>query len=88
LSNAYAAYDLILDLKSSINPEYINAILNLDFGKSQIHRVKARSAQPHLNANEVKSLRIPFPPLEIQDKIASMMTVAYKAKKGERSRSQ
>jgi type I restriction enzyme M protein len=80
-NNAYAAYDLILDLKSSVNSEYINVLLNLDFGKLQIQRVKARSAQPHLNANEVKSLRFPFPPLEIQDKIASMMSGAYKAKK-------
>jgi restriction endonuclease S subunit len=80
-STAYAAYDLILDLKSSVNPEYMNVFLNLDFGKSQIHRVKARSAQPHLNANEVKSLKIPLPPREIQDKIASIMDEAHRTKK-------
>jgi type I restriction enzyme M protein len=79
-NNAFAAYDLILDLKSSVNSEYINVFLNLDLGKLQIQRVKARSAQPHLNANEVKSLKFPFPPREIQDKIASMMNGAYKTK--------
>src|SRR4030042_3838265 len=79
-NNAFAAYDLILDLKSSVNSEYINVFLNLDFGKLQIQRVKARSAQPHLNANEVKSLKFPFPPREIQDKITSMMNGAYKTK--------
>jgi type I restriction enzyme M protein len=84
-SDAYAAYDLILDLESSVNPEYINVFLNLNFGKSQIHRVKARSAQPHLNANEVKSLRILLPPREIQDKITSIMDEAYKAKKEKES---
>src|SRR4030042_1766630 len=80
-NNAFASYDLILDLKSSVNSGYINVFLNLDFGNLQILRVKARSAQPHLNANEVKSLRIPLPPLKIQDKIASAMDKAYIARK-------
>jgi type I restriction enzyme M protein len=84
-NNAYAAYDLILDLKSSVNSEYINVFLNLDLGKLQILRVKARSAQPHLNANEVKSLRFPFPPREIQDKIVSIMDEAYKTKEKKES---
>lgn len=79
--NAYAAYDLILTLKSIVNPAFLNTCLNLDFGKSQMNRLKARSAQPHLNAEEVKSLEFPLPPPQIQDRIATLMEEAYRLKK-------
>jgi len=72
-NNAYAAYDLILELKNSVTSKYLNVFLNLDIGRAQIHRVKARSAQPHLNADEVKSFKIPLSPLPIQEKVANLI---------------
>ena len=40
-----------------------------------------KSTRPELNLEEVGEIIIPIPPREIQDKIASMMNGAYKAKK-------
>lgn len=80
-NGAFAAYDLILTVKDELNPQYLNIFLNSSFGKGQIERLKARSAQPHLNAEEVKSFRIPLPPREIQDRIAKKIDDANKIKK-------
>lgn len=87
-NGAFAAYDLILTVKDELNAQYLNIFLNSSFGKGQIKRLKARSAQPHLNAEEVKSFRIPLPPREIQDMIAQKMDEACGIKKEKESKAE
>jgi type I restriction enzyme M protein len=77
----FAAYDLILTIKDDLNPQYLNIFLNSSFGKGQIERLKARSAQPHLNAEEVRSFIIPLPPRSTQNTIAHKIDEAYRIKK-------
>jgi type I restriction enzyme M protein len=68
-------------LKKEVNNKYLKFILNSNFCKTQAQMFLTTSAQPNINFEQIKSIKIPLPPLEIQDKIASMMDKAYKAKK-------
>lgn len=69
----YAGYDIIItvDLKI-IDTIYLNSVLN---NRSYIdHVIKPmtrRAAQPHLNAQQVKSMPIPLPPIALQQEFAS-----------------
>jgi hypothetical protein len=76
LSGAYAAYDLILTLNESLSVQYLCYFLDSSIGRLQLNIVKGRAAQPHINADEVKDLRIPVPPLQIQHKLVADMTSA------------
>lgn len=68
-------------LKEDINPHYVAAFLNTTFGTSQIFQKSYGATHPHLNHPKVKSILIPVPSGEIQNKIASIMDIAYKAKR-------
>lgn len=57
-------------LKREVNKEYIKCVLNSNICKLQTQRFLTTSAQPNINFEQIKSLEIPFPPLEIQNKIA------------------
>jgi type I restriction enzyme M protein len=64
-----------------VNPYYLCTYLNSKHGVSQIFRWGYKSTRPELNLEEVGEILIAVPPLEIQEKIASMMEEAYKVKK-------
>lgn len=64
-----------------IVPKYLIAFFRSRFGQSQFFRKKIGTVVPEIDHDALKSILIPFPPREIQDKIASMMDEAYKAKK-------
>lgn len=70
---------------SEINRKYLFAILSLNWFKGQIIRFSLGGAQPNICSNAIESILIPLPPREIQDKIASIMDEAYKAKKEKES---
>ena len=72
-------------LKEGINPYYVISFLNTKFGTSQIFQRSYGATHPHLNHPKIKSILIPLPHREIQDKIASLMDEAYKAKRGKES---
>jgi restriction endonuclease S subunit len=57
-------------LKKDINKEFIKCVLNSNICKLQTQRFLTTFAQPNINFEQIKSLKIPFPPLEIQNKIA------------------
>jgi len=73
LRGAYAAYDLIVETREHVAPEFVCACLYTSFGKSQIDTVKNRAAQPHINAEEVKALEIPLPPLDLQRSLVAVI---------------
>ena len=57
---AFAAYDLIVELPYP-NAVYYNHLINSPFGKTQLAPLKRRAGQPHLNAEQICSLRFPSP---------------------------
>lgn len=58
---ACAAFDLIVELAHE-DAVYYNFLINSPFGKAQIARLSRRAAQPHLNAEQLKSLEYIAPP--------------------------
>ena len=72
LAGAYAAYDLILRFnygEGAVRPEFIAAFLDTVTGRSQLNVLKGRSAQPHVNADEVRSLLVPRPSDDVQKRL-------------------
>lgn len=66
---AYAAYDLIVEIDFPKNIFY-NVLINSAYGKAIIGPLSRRAGQPHLNADQVKSLLFPLPPPSLQEKFA------------------
>jgi len=66
LAGSYAAYDLILRVSGTVLPEFLAAVLYTEVGRVQLDSLKTRSAQPHLSANDLRSIVIPRPPLNVQ----------------------
>jgi type I restriction enzyme S subunit len=52
---------------------YYNFIINSDYGKSIIRPLSRRAGQPHINADQVKSLRFPVPPTPLQEEFARIV---------------
>lgn len=69
---AYAAYDLIIQVPYPQN-YYYNFIINSDYGKSIIRPLSRRAGQPHINADQVRSLRFPVPPMPLQEEFAQIV---------------
>jgi type I restriction enzyme S subunit len=69
---AYAAYDLIVELPK-VKANYYNFLINSDYGKAIIEPLTRRAGQPHINAEQVSSLRFPLPPLTLQEKFAQIV---------------
>lgn len=61
LRNAYAGYDLILTFKCIALSKFVSAFLDTEIGRLQLNLVKGRAAQPHVNAEEVRAIRLPIP---------------------------
>lgn len=81
LAGSYAAYDLILQFSNEVVPAFVSEFLNTQSGRAQLNVLKGRAAQPHLNAEEVSSVKIPLPPLNIQQKLVSDLEAAREARK-------
>lgn len=60
-----------LRFKEDINKLFIAYVLNSSIIKQQTARLQRPVAQPNLNTEELKSLKVPLPPIEIQNKIAN-----------------
>jgi len=69
----YAGYDIIITINSVFaNTVYLNLLMNnRDYVEEIIKPLTRRAAQPHLNAQQVKSFTIPLPPLVLQQQFAS-----------------
>lgn len=71
-NGAYAAYDLILEISYPKN-YYYNFLINSDYGKSIITPLTRRAGQPHINAEQVKSLQFQLPPTQLLEKFAQLV---------------
>ena len=70
-----------IELKEGYNPYYVAIFLNTKFGRLQAERFVCAIAQPNINFQQIKSIKIIFPPARIQEKIVELMKTAWKEKK-------
>ena len=68
-------------LIESINPFYVATFLNTSLGHLQSKRIANGAVQLNINLGEVSTIKIPLPPREIQDEIASTMEEAYRERR-------
>jgi len=68
-------------VNKDINPEYVKEYLLSTVGQNQLNKIKRPVARANINLEEVGSIKIPLPPLSIQNKIVDIMRKAYKEKK-------
>lgn len=74
-SGHYAGYDLILTFdQNKVDPVFVNELFNTNYMEIVIKPLTRRAAQPHLNSEQVQSLRIILPPLDLQTKFATIVT--------------
>jgi type I restriction enzyme S subunit len=71
LDGAYAAYDLIIELPKPA-AVYYNHLINSSFGKAILDPLKRRAGQPHLNADQIKELNMPVPPIAKLQEFAAL----------------
>ena len=80
----YAGYDIIITINSMLaNTMFLNILMNnRDYVDTFIKPLTRRAAQSHLNAQQVKSLCIPLPPIPLQQEFAAKVEAieAMKAK--------
>ena len=76
LAGSFAAYDLILKFQSNISSKFVATFLDTEIGRLQLNLVKGRSAQPHVNTEEVASIQILLPPIEFQNELVAAMDAA------------
>ena len=67
----FASYLIRLRLKEKVNIDFINCFLNSYAFWSQIIEMKAGSAMPNVNAEKLKTLRLPKCNIETQNKVLS-----------------
>ncbi len=66
-----------IELPEDINPHYVAAFLNSQFGDFQVSRLSHRTTRPEMNLKEVGRILISVPPRSLQDQIAQVMQEAY-----------
>ncbi|CAC9622750.1 hypothetical protein [uncultured Gammaproteobacteria bacterium] len=67
--------------EAQASPDYIFYYMQLNIYKKWIDAIQRTVAQPNINAEEYKSLKIPMPPKNIQADIVAKMDKAYQDKK-------
>jgi type I restriction enzyme S subunit len=66
---AVAGYDMVVTVRSAL-PEFVaNALLSAYMLRDQLHILRSRAAQPHLNAEELGNVLVVLPPPDEQDGI-------------------
>ena len=78
----YAGYDIIITVNSMYaNTVFLNLLMNnSDYVEKIIKPQTRRAAQPHLNAQQVKSFTIPLPPLSLQHEFAKRIELIEQQK--------
>ena len=76
-----AGYIIRIRLKEQVLPVYLSMFLNSDYGK-QLLKSMAKGAvnQANINAQELKSIKISIPPIELQNQFADFVTQVDKLK--------
>ena len=61
-------------------PDYIFAFTLSNTYKEWVSAIQRPSGQPNINAEEYQSLEIPMPPIDIQERVVSIIRTAYSEK--------
>lgn len=59
--------------KDKLNPFYLTFLLNSDIGKKLISSKEVGGIQKHFNVGAIKNIQIPLPPIDMQNKFASIV---------------
>jgi type I restriction enzyme S subunit len=79
-SGQYAGYDMILVLNESLNPVFLNTLINTTYMEKVVKPMTRRAAQPHLNSEQTQSFPIICVPREQQDQFATFVKQVDKSK--------
>lgn len=63
----------VLRPNKKINPLYLSGFLNSDAGKIQFAKHRHDFGTPNINLIEIGKIKVPFPPLNIQNEIAAII---------------
>ncbi|CAD7775032.1 Type I restriction modification DNA specificity domain protein [Candidatus Methanoperedenaceae archaeon GB37] len=74
--------------KTKANPYYVSTYLNSKYTKVQIERVLKGIGVPDFHLENIAEIKIPLPPLSIQNKIVQLMDNAYQIKKQKETEAQ
>ncbi|MGU9033737.1 restriction endonuclease subunit S [Clostridium perfringens] len=77
---SYGGYDIIVKLNEKINYIFLNALLNSIYRETIIQPLTRRAGQPHLNSEQIQSLVIYNPPIELQNQFADFVKQVDKLK--------
>ncbi len=64
-----------------IRPEYVEAFLNSPIGRKQVQMISRVVGQYNLNLVEVRAIKIPIPPLDVQQTIIDLWNLAKTIRK-------
>ena len=80
-ADQYAGYDIIVSLDPArCNPIFYNELLNTHYMQQVVKPLTVRSAQPHINAQQVQNLPMLEASLEEQDLFAEVVIQSDKSK--------
>lgn len=69
----YAGYDIILTLESTLDPIFLNTLINTPYMEKVVKPLTKRAAQPHINSEQVQSLPIICVPNQMQREFATFV---------------
>ena len=76
-----AGYIIRVRLKKDLNPLYLSAYMNLDSTKRLLRKMaKGAVNQANINAQELKSIRILVPPLNLQNEFVTFLNKIEKSR--------
>ena len=71
--DCYGGYDIIVKLNEKINYRFLNVLLNSVYREVVIQPLTRRAGQPHLNSEQIQSLMVYLPPIELQNEFAEFV---------------
>jgi type I restriction enzyme S subunit len=78
-AGSVVGYDLVFSSKEQVDPAFCAAVLLSEPIQSFFRGERDRSAQPHLNRQQLESTAIPVPPVDEQGKIAVVLGLVRRA---------
>lgn len=73
----FASYLIRLRFDTArVNPDYVCWFLNSALGRQQVDSISRQIMQNNINSEEIRTLRVPLPPLEVQRKLVERVTAA------------
>jgi len=78
---AYGSFMIRFSVDDKVAPRYIAYFCNLPMVQLQIQRKRIGAVQGNITIPTIRSLRLPLPPVEVQQDIANRMYAAYRCKR-------